>query len=262
LRRRPSAERLDDPALPPDEMRRSLEDLRLVNRHWGGSRALGKRLLKRLGGGAGRRILVVDVGAGSGDVARRLEATLREAGLDVRVFALDLQWRHLAAGRAMTRAASDRPMARAAADRAMTPAAVDRATTRGAAPVTDGSGAAAAADAFCLPLADHSVDVAVSSLFFHHFSPEQNARILRELSRVARRGFAVLDLRRSFVPWAFVAVAGRAVFRARVSVEDGVASVRQAYTPAEAESIARAVVPGSAVRRVFPFRFLLEGGGA
>ena len=235
-RRRPSSERLDDPDLPPDEMRRSLEDLRLVNRRWGGSRALARRLLERLDAadgspeGAGRRdrILIVDVGAGSGDVARRLESSLREAGRDARVFPLDLQWRHLAAGRAMAR----------------------------------GPVAAAAADAFRLPLATRSVDLAVSTLFFHHFSPQENAGILGELSRVARRGFAVLDLRRSFVPWAFVAVAGRAVFRARISVEDGVASVRQAYTPAEAESIARAVAPGSAARRVFPFRFLLEGGGA
>jgi len=235
-RRRPSSERLDDPDLPPDEMRRSLEDLRLVNRRWGGSRALARRLLERLdpadgsreGAGRSARILIVDVGAGSGDVARRLESSLREAGRDARVFPLDLQWRHLAAGRAMAR----------------------------------GPVAAAAADAFRLPLATRSVDLAVSTLFFHHFSPQENAGILGELSRVARRGFAVLDLRRSFVPWAFVAVAGRAVFRARISVEDGVASVRQAYTPAEAESIARAVAPGSAARRVFPFRFLLEGGGA
>jgi len=235
-RRRPSSERLDDPDLPPDEMRRSLEDLRLVNRRWGGSRALARRLLERLDAADGSpegarrrdRILIVDVGAGSGDVARRLESSLREAGRDARVFPLDLQWRHLAAGRAMAR----------------------------------GPVAAAAADAFRLPLATRSVDLAVSTLFFHHFSPQENAGILGELSRVARRGFAVLDLRRSFVPWAFVAVAGRAVFRARISVEDGVASVRQAYTPAEAETIARAVAPGSAARRVFPFRFLLEGGGA
>jgi len=249
-RRRPSEERLDDPDLPPDEMRRSLEDLRLVNRRWGGSRALARRLLERLDAADGSlspprrggRILIVDVGAGSGDVAWRLESSLREAGRDARVLAMDLQWRHLVAGRAMARDATGRAGARDAG-RAVAVAGV-------------------AADAFRLPLADRSVDLAVSTLFFHHFSPEENAGILAELSRVARRGFAVLDLRRSFVPWAFVALAGRAVFRARISVEDGVASVRQAYTPAEAESIARAVSPGSAARRVFPFRFLLEGGGA
>jgi len=227
-RRRPSAERLDDPALPADEMRRSLEDLRLVNRRWGGARALERHLLGLLAGVHGRPVWILDVGGGSGDVARGLEAGLRRAGCDARVLATDLQWRHLRAGRAMSPRAFP----------------------------------AAAADAFRLPLADGSVDVAVSTLFFHHFSPDENAAILRELARVARLGFAVLDLRRAWIPMAFVALAGRAVFRARISVEDGVASVRQAYTTSEAQSIARGVAADARADRVFPYRFLLQGGRA
>jgi ubiquinone/menaquinone biosynthesis C-methylase UbiE len=216
-------------------MRRSLEDLRLVNRRWGAAGALARHVLARLDpASSAERIRILDVGAGSGDVARSLEANLRRAGRDARVIAADVQWRHLAVGRAMARDASE------------------RAETVGS----------AAADAFRLPLSDRSVDLAVSTLFFHHFSPEENAAILRELCRVTRRGFAVLDVRRSAVPLAFVAVAGRLVFRARVSVEDGVASVRQAYTPEEAAEIARRVVPAARAERVFPFRFLLHGSAA
>lgn len=215
-------------------MRRSLEDIRLVNRRWGGSRALARHLIERLDGArADECVRIVDVGAGSGDVSRRLETALREAGRDARVVALDLQWRHLSAGRTMGRGAP--------------PAAPLRAV---------------AADVLRLPLADGSVDFAVSTLFFHHFSPEENRAILAELRRVARRGFAVLDLRRSVVPLAFVSLAGRAVFRTRVSVEDGMASVRQAYTPDEAEAIARGVAPDARAERVFPFRFLLHGSAA
>jgi SAM-dependent methyltransferase len=233
-RRRPSSERLDDPRLPQEEMRRSLEDLRLVNRRWGGSRAVARHLLRRLDGSRpASRVLVLDVGAGSGDASRRLEEVLRESGRDARVVALDLQWRHLSAGRSMLRDAS------------------------GSAPLP-----AVAADGLRIPVGDRSVDFAVSTLFFHHFSPEENAAILRELRRVATRGFAVLDLRRSVVPLAFVALAGRAVFRARISVEDGVASVRQAYTPDEAERIARGVAPDARAERVFPYRFLLHGSGS
>ncbi len=119
------------------------------------------------------------------------------------------------------------------------------------------SARSAAADAFRLPLGDGGVDFVVSTLFFHHFSPEENTRLLREFSRVARRGFAVLDLRRHRLPEIFVALAGSAVFKARISVEDGIASVRQAYTPDEALRVARRVAPGSRARRVFPFRLLL-----
>jgi hypothetical protein len=97
---------------------------------------------------------------------------------------------------------------------------------------------------------------------FHHFSPEQNAALLREFARVARRGFAILDLRRHYFPWIFVSVAGRIVFESRVSLFDGQTSVRQAYTPEEARAIAQDAVPGSRVERVFPFRMLISGPGA
>lgn len=207
-------------------MRRSLEDLRLVNRRWGASRALERHLVERARALGRKRVRVLDVGAGSGEAAARLRLTLARAGLDADVAALDLQWRHLAVGRFM-----DRP--------------------EGAPSV--------AADAFRMPFRDQAFDFAVSTLFLHHFSPEENRQLLAEVGRVARHGFAMLDLRRHRIPELFVALAGRAIFRAAISVEDGVASVRQAYTPSEALAVARAVDPNSTARRVFPFRILLSG---
>src|ERR1041385_1255659 len=53
-----------------------------------------------------------------------------------------------------------------------------------------------AGDALHLPFRDDAVDVVTSSHFFHHFSPEENAAILRESLRVARRGVMMTDTRR------------------------------------------------------------------
>ncbi|HEY3205140.1 MAG TPA: methyltransferase domain-containing protein, partial [Thermoanaerobaculia bacterium] len=175
--RRPSRERLDDPDLPWEEMRRSLEDIRLVNRHWGGVYALEHHLARRIRALGLGRASVLDVGAGSGDVAGRLRNSLRAAGCDASVIALDLQWRHLVAGRSLS-------------PHALPPSV--------------------AADAFRMPLADRALDFVVSTLFFHHFSPAENRELLREFCRVARHGFAVLDLRRHLLPALFVSVAGRA----------------------------------------------------
>ncbi|MGH9317518.1 MAG: methyltransferase domain-containing protein [Thermoanaerobaculia bacterium] len=222
--RRPSREALDDGNLPCEEMCRSLHDLALVNRHWGGSRALERYLLPRLREAGPGSVRLLDVGAGSGDVSRRLARVLRESGFDASVVAVDLQWRHLAAGRRMF---PHEPL-----------------------PCT-------AADAFRLPFASRSIDWIVSTLLFHHFSPEQNVRFLRELARVARRGFALLDLRRHLFPLLFVRLAGALVFESPVSIQDGVASVGQAYTLAEARAILRQAVPGFRVEKVFPFRLLI-----
>ena len=225
--RRPSRERLDDPSLPAGEMRRSLADLQLVNRRWGASRALERHLRSRARSLTGARVAVLDVGAGSGDVAGRLRRSLSDAGLHATVVALDLQWRHLAAGRTLAAGGPPSPVA---------------------------------ADAFALPFPDGAFDFAVSTLFFHHFSPEENRRLLAEFRRVSRRGFAALDLRRHRFPELFVSLAGRLLFQARISIEDGAASVRQAYTPDEALEVARSVDARARARRVFPFRLLVWGG--
>lgn len=225
--RRPSEEILDDPAISWEEMSRSLEDLSLVNRWWGSARALAGFLVQEMRREGVERPVLLDVGAGGADVSRRLALHLARAGRPARIFAADLQWRHLAAGR---RRAGDRFPA-------------------------------LCADAFALPFPEKSVDWIVSTLFFHHFSPEENARMLESFARVARHGFALLDLRRHVLPLAVISVAGRLLFRTPISVSDGVASVKQAYTPEEARSIAGSVA-GARVDRVFPFRFLVSAPGA
>ena len=207
-------------------MRRNLEDLCRINRRWGASRTLERHLVERSRALRRKRVRVLDVGAGSGEAAARLRLALARAGLDASVAALDLQWRHLAVGRVMGALES----------------------------------AAVAADAFRMPFPDGAFDFAVSTLFLHHFSPEENRQLLAEVGRVARYGFAMLDVRRHRIPELAVALVGPAIFRAAITIEDGVASVRQAYTPSEALAVARAVDPGSTLRRIFPFRILVAGG--
>lgn len=226
--RRPVSEALDDQNLASEEMCRSLRDLELVNRLFGSSGALARAIARgsRAAGVARPRIL--DVGAGAGDVSRRISIRLRREGLDPEMTALDLQWRHLAFGR---RRSGGRPR---------------RAVT---------------GDVFALPFEDGAVDWVVSTLLFHHFSPEENVRLLREVSRVARHGVAMLDLRRHLVPLWIVSLAGRLLFRTPISVHDGMASVRQAYTPQEARAIAQQAVAHSVVQPLFPYRLWIRAPG-
>lgn len=222
--RRPSHEILDETDLAPDEMARSLEDLELVNTALGSARLLEERMADHIRLDGGSRATILDVGAGSASVARELEGRLERQGLTARVIATDLQWRHLAVGRAR----SGREFS------------------------------AVAADVFSLPFPERSVDWVVSTLLVHHFSPEENVRMLRELARVARRGVLLLDLQRHRLPLLFISLAGRMAFKSRVSVEDGAASVRQAYTREEAQAFVSRAIPGARVERVFPFRLLIS----
>src|SRR6185503_4427888 len=94
------------------------------------------------------------------------------------------------------------------------------------------------ADAHRLPFRDGSVDVVTSSHFFHHFSPDENAQILGESLRVARKGVAVNDTRRHYGPLLFVRFIAALRLVGRITRFDAPASVLRGYTVAEAREVA------------------------
>jgi SAM-dependent methyltransferase len=91
-------------------------------------------------------------------------------------------------------------------------------------------------DALALPFRDASFDVVGSSLFVHHLGPDQLARFAGEGLRVARHAFTINDLIRSPVHLG-VALAGRAIYRSRLTRHDAPASVRAAYAVEEVRAI-------------------------
>lgn len=108
-------------------------------------------------------------------------------------------------------------------------------------------------DAHRLPFRDGAVDLVTSSHFFHHFSPTENEGILAESLRVSRKGVAVTDTRRHYVPLMLVQLLGALRLVGRITRYDAPASVRQGYTLREA----RAIAPRAKVIRMWPYRFAI-----
>ncbi len=112
-------------------------------------------------------------------------------------------------------------------------------------------------DARQLPFRDGAVDLVMSSHFFHHFSPEENAGILAESLRVARN-VVVTDTARHYAPLLFVQLLGLLRVFGRITRLDAPASVRQGYTVKEARAIASHVKASQAkVIRKWPFRWAI-----
>ena len=210
--RRRGAERIDDPALDAGTVVRSLGDVARSNALFGGRRAVLAALGPALppNGGA---LTLLDVGTGLGDIplhARRLAA---RRGVRLTAVGVELNF------------------ALAAASRARTDASV-------------------CADAFALPFADRSVDVATASQVLHHFEGPDVARLLAELDRVARRLVVVGDLRRSYAAAAGFWLASRALGFHPVTRHDGVLSVFRGFTAGELVAHVRAAAPGARDLRV------------
>jgi SAM-dependent methyltransferase len=216
-------ELMDDRAVGVAEMRGALADLdRLASFLGGWSASLGP-LRARLAGR--KRVRILDVGAGSGAMARAFAAEARRRGVRPRIVAADL---HPAVCRVARETAAGESALRVVR-----------------------------ADARRLPFADGSFDFSVGSLFLHHFRGEELRSILGEMRRVAGEGVVVADLERSRPAYWGVWLASRLLTRSPVTRHDGPLSVRRAFRREDLEDW-RSVEGLGALqwRRALPFRWV------
>lgn len=82
-----------------------------------------------------------------------------------------------------------------------------------------------------LPFTDGSFDYALTNMFLHHLDDDQVVTVLREMSRVARRGVVVADLNRDARAYRWI---GLFTLLANPMVRhDARVSVAQAFTRTE-----------------------------
>lgn len=222
-------ERMDDPAVSPDDLRRSLAYIRRVNRLLGYHRAtIGHLERFSRGWERGRPVRVLDVATGSGDLPREILRWSERRGFDVRVVGVDLHAETL----------------REAA--ALTP------------PDLSGRLCFARADALRLPFADGTFDYATTAMFLHHLDDAAAAAALREMARVARRGIVAADLLRHRRAYAWITLF--TLLSGDMVKHDARASVRQAFSRAEVLRMRESAGVGFAqYRRHFGHRFALAG---
>ena len=208
--RRRGVEHLDDPTLDPALATRSLRDVARANALFGGRRAVLAELARSLDAARTRgttSLTLLDVGTGLGDIPHAARRMAERRGLQLHTLGLEVS-------AALAEAA--RPAARHAL----------------------------CADARALPFADGSVDFVTCSQVLHHFDGDEARRLLAELTRVARLGVIVSDLRRSWVAVGLLWLVSFPLGFHPVSRHDGVVSILRGFTVPE---LARAVHAASGV---------------
>jgi SAM-dependent methyltransferase len=227
-RRVDAAEILDAGTASEEETRRSLEDLRRLNRWLFGVHGLTAILLNWLREQQ-QAATVLDLGTGSGQLAQAIARLVEGERRTVPVIALDFSPRHLMSARAWN----------------------DRARARGIHLL--------AADALQLPLGDQSVDYVISSLFVHHFDERELAVLFDECRRVSRRGLLMSDLWRHPLPfYLYKALAEPLFVSSPVTRADSTVSFRRSYQPGEIRQIAARSLPDARVSLHLPsFRWFL-----
>ncbi len=192
----------------PDLLADALDMLAEANRRFGGLRTLFAHVDRVLGASdAGGQLRILDVGAGGGESATALGRSLGARGRDVRLVFADLHAGVIGQCRARVRAAGGEVGRRAGYVRL---------------------------DGAALPFADDAFDLAFSTATLHHLDDRGAARFLREIDRVSRVGWVVVDMRRSRA--ALLSVRFLAATRWRrhpYPRADGPVSVRRSFTVRE-----------------------------
>ncbi|WP_139787300.1 MULTISPECIES: methyltransferase domain-containing protein [Cohnella] len=191
-------ELMDDFSRGGTELRVALRHLRRLNRLFGAASPTlyGVRRLWEEAGRPGRWTLL-DIGAGSGDVNRRLLRWADQNRIDLRI---------------------------TLADRTEEACEEARLLFRREPRVT-----AIRSDLFALPEA--CADVVTGTQFVHHFAASELPRVVGRMLRSARFGVAINDIHRHWIPWTAVWLATRIVSGNRYIRNDGPLSVAKGFRP-------------------------------
>jgi SAM-dependent methyltransferase len=222
-RRNGMRELLDSDTLSREALAANLREIRLINAGLGWT-AISVGLIERLAEGkALSAFSYLDVATGSGDLPRAVVRRARRRGWTVQATGLDLSADVLAVAQDYL---------------AGCPVALRQ------------------GDARALPFPDRSVDLVSCALALHHFAPEAATQVLREVARVARHAWLVVDIERSLAAYLGV-LALRLLLRSPVTRQDAPASVLRAYTlPELRDLLAQAGLGNAYAARRFPFRLV------
>jgi 2-polyprenyl-3-methyl-5-hydroxy-6-metoxy-1,4-benzoquinol methylase len=199
MKRQVGIEILDDPAVDPELMKRSMRDVAKANTLFGGKRAALAEVIPALRA-VGRPATLLDVGTGHGDIPRAIRKIADREGFSVHTIGMDMS---------LPLVASERN--------------ANTSVVRG--------------DARCIPFRTRSVDVVMASQILHHFRGDDAVTFVREMNRVARTRVVISDLRRSVVAAAGIWIGSFPLRFHPVSRHDGVVSVMRGFLPGELEDL-------------------------
>ncbi len=229
-------ELMDDPKLDVSEHRLALAGLRRINYFSRTGPQLAAELIKIARQRQTNKLEVLDLGCGSGDIARTIaisaskKVALSICGWDISKTAIQTANLELEQCRSRSNSVTRDVLAKIRFE---------------------------VIDAFQPP--QQSFDVVYGCLFLHHFTNGQAIEKLRMMKSLARCSVVIDDLCRTRLGWWLAKLGCQLLSRSPVVHFDGPQSVRAAFSEAEVIRLAdQAGLLGATIRHHWPERFLLR----
>ncbi len=193
---------LDRDDVPVHEVVDCFDDLKKVNLYFGGIGVYKKTLLRVICTYKRENpISLLDVGAGSADMAHQILKRYNSEYKKIKVTVTDIQSNFLQLGKQLN--SND-----------------------------DNRFSMVASDAFRLPFRDNSFDIVTSNLLLHHFYDDA-LNMIHEKYRVARHLVIINDLLRHRIPILFFKLFSPVLARSPITRYDGNVSLRRSFSMSE-----------------------------
>ncbi|MBD2869440.1 methyltransferase domain-containing protein [Paenibacillus arenilitoris] len=191
-----AAELMDDFASGGPELREALRELRLLNRLFAAA-APTLHGVRRLWKAAGKpeRLSILDVGAGSGDVNRRLLRWADDNRLDMTITLVDVTEEACEEARGLFRGESRVNVRRGS----------------------------------LFGLSEGCADIVTGTQFAHHFGREELPAVAASMLKASRLGVVLNDIHRHWIAWSAVWLATRVLSSNRYIRHDGPLSVAKGF---------------------------------
>jgi len=198
-------ELMDRPDVNKAWLREELQILEKLNRLGAHRLMLGyiRQLLGLKGVG---ELTVLDLATGAADIPRAIVKWARDRGTKIRITAVDGNDEVLRSAREWCRDWPEIQLQRC--------------------------------DLLDLPFGPESFDIVICSLALHHFTSHDAVKILRRMNEIARLGYVLNDLQRSWLTIWTAQLLTRALTRSPIVRHDGPQSFRAAFTVRELRSMA------------------------
>lgn len=214
---------MDDPEVSAIDLTIALAEIRWVNRYLGGTSIILNEIKRQ---SSTEVLRLLDLGTGSADIPRSIVHWARRQKIALKVIAVDLNPIVIQEAK---RLCYHYPEIECHIGNALN-----------------------------LPFADDSFDFAISSMFLHHLSDKEAVILLKEMARLAKRGFAINDLQRHPMAWLGIQLLGRLTSKSKIFLNDAPLSVLRSFSYDELHALCRqANLPNYKIESRHPFRWLI-----
>jgi|SRR5277367_3854197 len=218
---------MDDPVLDGAAHAEALQGIARLNRLSGAEKLIWHEICKLAKRTQAKKLRLLDVATGGGDVPIALLNHARNADLALEIDACDISEQGLNDARRLANSHN------------------------------------ASINFFRLDVLSEEIptgyDIVTTSLFTHHLDPSQVVHLMRGMKNASGSLVLVDDLERSLLNLILVSIATYAVTGSHVARHDGPASVKGSYTRSEMQKLSEtAGLKGATVYSHFPCRFLLS----